>query len=32
MLQAIDQGFIMKSKHRKILAPVFRAPVSGPIE
>ena len=32
MLQAIDQGFIMKSKHRKILAAVFRAPVSGPIE
>ena len=32
MLQAIDQGSIMKSEHRKTLAAVFRDPVSGPIE
>lgn len=32
MLQAMDQGFTMKGKHRKTLAAVLRNPVSGTIE
>ena len=32
MLQAIDQGFTMKGKHRKTFAAVLRDPVSGTIE